>query len=258
MGGDDLDGDAQFLNPLANVDDDDEEDVVLQKQTEKKRKREEKENNDEIVPTKKKPSMKQLIQSGRDLHKETAIVQAKFLLSSVRHHSQMKGNGNPENIKIDKSRLLQTSSVTMIARLKDVVSMKKLKKWQPIGSPMVIILCISARRVVEVLKELSALKVRIAKLFAKHMDINEQKRLLSQQSFGLAVGTPNRILALCNNDVKDLSFEKTSHIILDTHTNQKGFTVCTLPDTAPDTMEIIEKKILPELSRRRDIKISFL
>jgi len=261
MGGDDLCDDDQFLNPLINdiTEEKEEEHFAESLQNEKKRKREEKSTDDEVVT--KKSTMKLLINAGRDLQKEATDVQAKFLLTSVKHYLQMKGKAINESIKIEKSHLQISQGETMLDRLKNVVSIKKLKKWKTIGSPMVLIMCISARRAVAVLKELSALKIRAAKLFAKHMSIDQQREMLSGQSFGLAVGTPNRLLALCEEGergVAELYLEKTTHVVLDTHVNQKGFTVCTLPDTAPDTMEFIEKRVIPEINKRKDIKLSFL
>jgi hypothetical protein len=121
---------------------------------------------------------------------------------------------------------------------------------------MVLVVCVSARRAVAVLKELAGLKLRAAKLFAKHMDVSQQRTMLTQQAYGLAVGTPNRLLALCQGDEPALNLNHTSIIILDSESNPKGYTVCTLPDTAGDCMELLRLHVLPQFKKRKDIQIA--
>lgn len=262
MGGDDLCSDDEFLN--ASVDDFPEENRIEEvtgevEEVGGKRKRKADDSIHEL--TTKKSSMKLLINTGRDLEKQKADVQAKFLWTGLKHYVQLKGESISSDMKIEDFHLRTSSAESLLNRLKDVISMKKLKKWKPIGSPMVIVLCISARRAVAVLKELSALKVRAAKLFAKHMSVDQQKEMLTDQAFGIAVGTPNRIQVLCHDEGKGkatLYLGKTTHVIIDCHVNQKGYTVCTLPDTAPDTMDFLKQRVIPQIKKRKDIKISFL
>mmetsp|Transcript_7229 Transcript_7229/g.10581 ORF Transcript_7229/g.10581 Transcript_7229/m.10581 type:complete len:263 (+) Transcript_7229:106-894(+) len=262
MGGDDLCSDDDYLNP--SVDDFPEENQIVEvagevEQIGGKRKREDDDSIHEV--TTRKTSMNLLINAGRDLEKQKADVQAKFLWTGLKHYVQLKGESISSDMKIEDFHLRTSNAESLLNRLKDVISIKKLKKWKPIGSPMVIILCISARRSVAVLKELSALKIRAAKLFAKHMSVDQQKDMLKDQSFGMAVGTPNRVRVLCNDEGRGkapLYLGKTTHIIIDCHVNQKGYTVCTLPDTAPDTMDFLKQKVIPQVKKRRDIKISFL
>jgi hypothetical protein len=128
---------------------------------------------------------------------------------------------------------------------------------------MVFIVCISARRAVAVLKELAFLKVRAAKLFAKHMQVDQQRAMLRSAPFGLAIGTPHRILALCQpsddnqKETPALRLDKTQLVVLDSHVNPKGFTVSSLPDTAPACMELLRNHVLPSLSSRKDLKLAF-
>jgi hypothetical protein len=140
-------------------------------------------------------------------------------------------------------------------RLKDGVAIKRMKKWKNTKSPCVVVVCISAKRAVAVLKELSVTKVRAAKLFAKHMNITEQAEQLRSTPFGLAVGTPNRLRALC--DGGDLSFAHTQLVVFDCQVSNKAFTVCTLPDTAPDCMSLLRDFAVPQLKKRKDIRLAF-
>ena len=137
---------------------------------------------------------------------------------------------------------------------------------------MVIIVCISARRAVQILKQLSPLNVRAAKLFAKHMDLDEQITMLRTNSFGIAVGTPNRLLKLIesgdtissDSDDSDgpaaasgaLSLDGTELLVIDNHEDSKAFTVCTMNDTAPDLMQFLHKAVVPQLRKRKTLKIA--
>ena len=267
MGGDDLDSDDDYLNPSVH---DSAEDKLREKfereeeLSEKKRKRDDENDQDEKVeePPSKKSSMKVLIEAGRDLDKQPADVQAAFMTMSLKHYLQMQGESIEGLLKIQPGHFLTSMESCIESRLKSVVAKKKLKGWKPIGSPMVVIVCISARRAVAVLKDLSGLKIRCGKFFAKHLSMEEQKEMLKKQSFAIAVGTPNRLKALCEPEhgggKAAMYLGKTNLVLLDSHANQKGFTVCTLPDTAPDTFDFIKERVLPQVIIRKDIKMAFL
>jgi len=141
-------------------------------------------------------------------------------------------------------------------RIQSIVSKKKLKKWKEKDSPCVVILALSARRAVQVLKELAPLNVRAAKLFAKHITIEEQVKQLQESPFPVAVGTPHRILALAK--LGALSFEKTLCVALDTSVNDKKFSVYTLPDTVPHTQDLLREFVHPEFLKRRDLRLAFV
>lgn len=129
-----------------------------------------------------------------------------------------------------------------------------------------VIVCISARRAVALLKELAPLKVRTAKLFPKNGSVEEQRQQLASCSFGLAVGTPHRMRQLAENDNGGkggggggkLSLEHTKLVIFDCHVSHKQFTVCTLPDTAPHCMALVRDCLLPCLLKRKDCKVAFM
>ena len=129
-------------------------------------------------------------------------------------------------------------------------SMKRLKAWNVKKSPMILIACVSARRCVAVLKAISSLKVRCAKLFAKHMDLQQQISQLSSTPFPIAVGTPNRILKLCEDEA--LNLDSTEFVFIDGHEDAKAFTVCTLNDTAPELARLIQKQVQLQLKERFD------
>lgn len=192
------------------------------------------------------------IEKARNLEEKDAKTQAKFL-------SEWLGKSvTPQQVATNPS-LESNPTMPFFQRIQPIISKKKLKQWNPNdGSPMVIIVCLSARRAVQVLKELSVSKLRVAKLFAKHMSIDQQKELLtsSGSKFSLAVGTPHRLLQLAQAGA--LTLAKTQLVVLDAHVNPKNFSVYTLPDTEASTKEFLKKCILPELKGRTTLRMAVL
>jgi hypothetical protein len=124
------------------------------------------------------------------------------------------------------------------------------------------IVSISARRAVAILKEISILKVRAAKLFPKNGSIDEQAQQLSSLAFGIAVGTPHRLLSLCRSDrnVKHTSLnllDRANLLVFDSNVTNKQYSVCTLPDTAPYCIELLNDFAIPQMRQRGDLHVAF-
>ena len=282
-GGDDLESDDEYLNQNWHFNEDvevaaDDSNRENEERISKKRDLSEVgESDDEIVSSKKKKSKSPkhvLLEAGRGIAEAAPDVQSAFLWTAFTHALKLKG----EDIDVDKftsENFVQPKEdfgkstkyeKSMAKYLKSGVlpSMKRLKKWKVEKSPMVIIVCVSALRAVAVLKEISSLNIRAAKLFAKHMNVSDQVNMLKNNSYGIAVGTPNRLLKLsqmsvANGDSDDedegaLSLEHTELIIIDCHEDKKKFTVCTMNDTAPDMMEFLKEAVVPQMSKRKSIK----
>ncbi len=216
-----------------------------------------------------------LLEAGRGIAEETAEVQAQFLWTCFTNILNLRGEEIPDQ-KFSPSIFKKSTkkedrkdgkpskydpSMSKFLKSGILSSAKRLKKWKHNKSPMVIIVCASARRAVSILKEISSLNVRAAKLFAKHMSIADQTAMLENNKYSIAVGTPNRLLKLTEEnklDVDDtpLSLDQTELIILDCHEDKKRFTVCTLNDTAPDLMMFIKEAVLPQLERRKTLKLA--
>ena len=243
-----------------NDDDDDDDDTDLKNHKEKRKK---------INITNK---TKLLLETGRNIAHQTNEIQAAFFWSCYSHFLRDK---NDEYVLTNKSifepsfflsaSLNSKSSLSMEQFLKqNISSMKQLKKWKTVKSPMVLIISISARRATSVLKSISSLKIRTAKLFAKHLDLHQQIAMLNQTSYGIAVGTPNRLCKLTSSldaaaVTTSLSLSNTELIIIDCHSDKKNYTVCTLNDTAPDLMEFVKTIVLPHLKRKKKpLKLAFV
>lgn len=225
------------------------------------------------ISKKKKSNPKNLLlEAGRGIAKETPDVQAQFLWACFTNALKLRGIEVPEykfdatHIKTGKKQEEKEESSkydpSMSKFLKSGVlsSSKKLKKWKHNKSPMVLIICASARRAVSILKEISSLNVRAAKLFAKHLTIADQTAMLENNKYSIAVGTPNRLLKLTEvNGSKEapLSLDQTELIIIDCHEDKKRYTVCTMNDTAPDLMIFIKEAVVPQFKSRSNLKFAF-
>ncbi|KAL7530489.1 hypothetical protein ACHAWF_003399 [Thalassiosira exigua] len=182
----------------------------------------------------------------------------------------------PEGID-EKTKRFRHSNLDAFLKSGPLPSMKRLKNWKQPHSPMVIVVTISARRSVELMKQLSSLKLPVAKLFAKHMSVENQAELLrgmgkpgkgrggggggkggGGRCYSLAVGTPGRLLKLMRHgrDVRGgaggaLRLKHTEIVVVDCHEDVKGWTVCTLNDTSNELMEFMKEGVVPEMKRRK-------
>lgn len=223
-----------------------------------------------------------LLDAGRDIVNQSSEIQAAFLWTCYRHFLSNKKDAATDGIETEsifqpesfhRSKQDDNSKkkrpVSMDQFVKSAVpSMKQLKRWKVQRSPMVIIVCISARRAMTILKSLSSLGVRAAKLFAKHMILSEQVSMLSSNSYGIAVGTPNRLLKLVSCEQGDsqkkngskppLCLDSTQLFLVDCHEDNKKFTLCTQNDTAPDLMELIRVAVKPQMARKDPIKLALV
>lgn len=289
-GGDDLESDDEYLDQ--NWGKDEAVAVALDESIRQQEKREESKKRDiseiqsndeaEVVSKKKKPasSKRLLLEAGRGIADESTSVQAQFLWTCFTNSLRLKGEEIPDQ-KIEASDFKKSSknkdsntkydpSMSKFLKSGVLKSAKKLKKWKHNKCPMVLIICASARRAVAILKEISSLNVRAAKLFAKHMSIADQKAMLENNKYSIAVGTPNRLLKLVQANGSDddddesedgdgeaaLSLDETELVIIDCHEDKKCYTVCTMNDTAPDLMMFIKDAVLPQLESK-NLKLAF-
>lgn len=115
------------------------------------------------------------------------------------------------------------------------------------GSPVIIVVCSSARRSADIINQMSKLlHCKIAKLFAKHFKIQDQVEILSKQNFPVAVGTPNRLLKLCEYGA--LRLNRLTLFLIDMKADGKNFTILSLSDVQADLRTLLETFIVPERS----------
>ncbi|RZC48252.1 hypothetical protein C5167_041190 [Papaver somniferum] len=105
------------------------------------------------------------------------------------------------------------------------------------GNPAVLVISTSALRALELLRGLRPLTkgCRAAKLFAKHMKVEEQVAMVKTR-VNIASGTPSRIKNLIDMDALGLS--RLDVIVLDMHTDTKGYSLLTLPQVSNEFWDL--------------------
>ncbi|XP_008776739.2 protein CMSS1 [Phoenix dactylifera] len=114
------------------------------------------------------------------------------------------------------------------------------------GSPAVLIISTSALRSLELLRGLKPLtrECRPAKLFAKHLKVEEQVGLLKSR-VNFASGTPSRIKKLIDMDA--LSLSRLAVVVLDMHRDVKGYSLLTLPQVSAEFWDLYRSHLLQRL-----------
>ncbi|XP_034429518.1 protein CMSS1 isoform X1 [Hippoglossus hippoglossus] len=113
------------------------------------------------------------------------------------------------------------------------------------SSVILLIVCSSALRAIELIKQLTTFKgeTKAMKLFAKHIKIEEQVNLLQKGVTHIGVGTPGRISALIQKD--GLTLKSLRYMVLDWNwRDQKLRRMVDIPEIKLDFMKLLEGGIL--------------
>lgn len=107
------------------------------------------------------------------------------------------------------------------------------------GSPAVLILTSSALRCIHLLRGFRSMtkQCHAAKLFSKHMKLQEQIALLKNR-VNIASGTPSRIKKLM--DAEALGLSRLQVLVLDLHPDVKGYSLFTLPQVRDEFWELFK------------------
>ncbi|KAL1919931.1 uncharacterized protein VTP21DRAFT_1863 [Calcarisporiella thermophila] len=228
-----------------NGEDTNAEDKEMPKEESKKRKKEQKQKKtkkqktEEIeTPVVERSKQDQLAY----LHK----IQEKTLphLSSLELSEQRL----PEERLLDTARFSSPHTLEHYASFIKfgVMSYKKKLFKKPtgddaVGRPLVLVLAESAIRCTEIIRALDEFRktARIAKLFAKHIKVEEQVTLLSKEHLNIAVGTPNRVLKL-TEDAGALKLDRLELLVIDaSHKDKKERTVFEVPEIVGDLYKFL-------------------
>ncbi|XP_059674029.1 protein CMSS1 isoform X1 [Gavia stellata] len=124
-----------------------------------------------------------------------------------------------EELKLSDSCFLPANDLThsFSSYLKEICPKwaKLRKNHNEKKSVVMLVICSSALRSLELIKSMTAFKgdCRVLKLFAKHIKIKEQVNMLEKGVFHIGVGTPGRVKALVEQD--GLCLNSTKYMILD-------------------------------------------
>uniref|UniRef100_A0A4W6D946 Cms1 ribosomal small subunit homolog n=1 Tax=Lates calcarifer TaxID=8187 RepID=A0A4W6D946_LATCA len=137
----------------------------------------------------------------------------------TQHFSDKRSVIEQEELKLQDSCFLSSNDLThsLSSYLKQVCP-----KWAKIQkqhtqktSVVLLIVCSSALRTIELIKQLTTFKgeAKAVKLFAKHIKIEEQVKLLQKGVTHIGVGTPGRISALIEKE--GLNLQALRYLVLD-------------------------------------------
>uniref|UniRef100_A0A8B9YZ94 Cms1 ribosomal small subunit homolog n=1 Tax=Buteo japonicus TaxID=224669 RepID=A0A8B9YZ94_9AVES len=124
-----------------------------------------------------------------------------------------------EELKLSDSCFLPANDLThsFSSYLKEICPKwaKLRKNHKEKKSVVMLVICSSALRSLELIKSMTAFKgdCRVLKLFAKHIKIKEQMSMLEKGVFHIGVGTPGRVKALVEQD--GLCLNATKYMVLD-------------------------------------------
>ncbi|XP_059198526.1 protein CMSS1 isoform X1 [Centropristis striata] len=167
----------------------------------------------------------------------------------TQHFSDKLSVIEQEELKLLDSSFLTSNDLThtLSSYLKQVCP-----KWSKIhkqhtekSSVVLLIVCSSALRTIELIKQLTAFKgeAKALKLFAKHIKIEEQVKLLQKGVTHIGVGTPGRISALIEKE--GLSLQALRYLVLDWNwRDQKLRRMVDVPEVKLDVMKLLESGIL--------------
>ncbi|XP_061580634.1 protein CMSS1 [Cololabis saira] len=174
----------------------------------------------------------------------------------TRHFQDQRSVIELEEMQIRDSCFLSSNDLTH-----SLSSYLKLicPKWSKIqkqhtekSSVVVLIVCSSALRAIELIKQLTAFRggAKALKLFAKHIKMEEQVKLLQKGVVHIGVGTPGRIGALIHAD--GLSLRALKYLVLDWNwRDQKLRRMLDIPEIKLDFMKLLDSGILAACREER-------
>ncbi|KAI3746746.1 hypothetical protein L6452_09185 [Arctium lappa] len=143
-----------------------------------------------------------------------------------------------ESLPQDVSNLSEHMKASFGPSWKEVLCKKQLpgKNSEP-GSPALLTISLSALRSLELLRSLKPFTrdCHAAKLFAKHLKIEDQVSSL-RNHVNVACGTPSRIKKLI--DMEALGLSRLAVVVLDMHTDVKGFSLFSIPQIRDEFWEL--------------------
>ncbi|XP_058885858.1 protein CMSS1 isoform X3 [Acipenser ruthenus] len=153
-----------------------------------------------------------------------------------------------EELKLPDSCFLPSNDLThsLSSFLKEICPKwaKLCKNHTEQKSVVMLIVCSSAHRVLDLIKQLTTFKgnAKVLKLFAKHIKVEEQIKLLQKGVTHVGVGTPGRIKALTEQD--GLSLKALKYVVLDWNwRDQKLRRMPDIPEVKLDMLKLLEGSI---------------
>ncbi|CAG5129954.1 unnamed protein product [Candidula unifasciata] len=126
------------------------------------------------------------------------------------------------------------------------ISVKKSLFMKKNGSPVLLIVTSSAIRAVELNRQIKDFlddKSKVAKLFAKHMKVEDQKKFLMKTNCQVGIGTPGRLLLLIKQGV--LQLESLVAVVLDWNwRDTKLKRMADIPEVRQDVVMLLKDSVI--------------
>ncbi|KAI9310891.1 U3-containing 90S pre-ribosomal complex subunit-domain containing protein [Dichotomocladium elegans] len=162
----------------------------------------------------------------------------------------------PESQFVDNSKFKQEEhtldTLPNYIKFAAMRSSKLDKAPADLASPMVIVVAASAIRAANLataLRPIQGAKTKIAKLFAKHMKVEEQVEFLKRQPIHIAVGTPNRLQLLVEQE--HVKLDNLELIVIDTEKISKGYNVLESDAVREDLFKLLGIHIAPRIQNKK-------
>ncbi|KAM4608374.1 protein CMSS1 isoform 2-T2 [Polymixia lowei] len=164
-----------------------------------------------------------------------------------------------EELKLQDSCFLSSNDLThtLSSYLKEICPKwaKVQKQHTEKSSVVLLIVCCSALRTIELIKQLTTFKgeAKVLKLFAKHIKVEEQVKLLQKSITHIGVGTPGRLCALVEKE--GLNLQALRYLVLDWNwRDQKLRRMVDVPEVKVDLLKLLDSGVL-NTCRESKVKI---
>uniref|UniRef100_A0A4W5RG34 Cms1 ribosomal small subunit homolog n=1 Tax=Hucho hucho TaxID=62062 RepID=A0A4W5RG34_9TELE len=154
-----------------------------------------------------------------------------------------------EELKLQDSCFVRSNDLThsLSSYLKEICPKwaKVQKQHTEKSSVVLLIVCSAALRVIELIKQLTTFKgeAKVLKLFAKHIKVEEQVKLLQTGVTHIGVGTPGRLSALIEKE--GLTLPPLRFLVLDWNwRDQKLRRMVDVPEVKGDLLKLLDTGIL--------------
>ncbi|KAI4896959.1 hypothetical protein NFI96_017930 [Prochilodus magdalenae] len=167
-----------------------------------------------------------------------------------RYFSETRSVIEQEELSLPESCFLTSNDLShsLSSYLKEVCPKwaKVQKKHTQTHSVLLLIICSSALRTIDLIKQLTTFKgdAKVLKLFAKHIKINDQIKLLGKGVVHIGVGTPGRVATLIEKE--GMNLQTLQYLVLDwNYRDQKQRRMIDIPEVSQIHLRyfIIEVKV---------------
>ncbi|MCI4378193.1 hypothetical protein PGIGA_G00213090 [Pangasianodon gigas] len=165
------------------------------------------------------------------------------------HFSGTRSVIEQEELNLPESCFLMSNDLThsLSSYLKEVCPKwaKVQKQHTQTRSVVLLIVCSSALRTIELIKQLTTFKgeAKVLKLFAKHIKAEDQMKLLSKSVAHIGVGTPGRLSTLIEKE--GLSLQGLRYLVLDwNYRDQKQRRMVDIPEVKAEFLKLMETGII--------------